>query len=276
LIGDNKLVGKILNFKRFGFILMLVVLGSLALVACGDNTATTAPATTAATTHTPAELAGESKPLGGGAARSWVRLDGAGNPSSVGISLSEAALTNLPTSLEGNEVVLGMPKQNLALPFDHISIEWNPQGHEPPGIYDKPHFDFHFYMISPEEQKTILPTDGVSAKQPEKEAIPTDYIAPQPIAVPAMGVHWLDKAAPELNKQPFTTTFIYGFVKGNMAFAEPMITKAFLESKPDMTANLKLPANYPKAGLYYPTKYSVKYDVTEKEYTIALEGLTLR
>ncbi len=262
--------------KRFGGILLLVVLLSLGLAACGtNNTATSAPATsTSSTTHTPSIQYGEIKPLGNGAVRSWVQLDTAGKPSSIGITLIDTALTNLP---EGpKETILALPQLDLGLPFNHISVDWNPQGHEPPGIYDKPHFDFHFYLLTPEERKTILPTDGVSAKQPSTEAIPADYIAPQPIAVPGMGVHWIDKTTPELNGKPFTTTMLYGFASGKMAFIEPMITKAFLESKPDMTENLKQPAAYPKSGLYYPTKYSVKYDANAKEYTISLDGLTLR
>lgn len=275
LIGGNHLIKSYNTKKRFGGMLLLLVLLSLGLAACGNNTATSAPtAGTVPVTHTPTTQYGETKPLGGGAIRSWVKLDETGKPSAIGITLTELALINLPG--EPKETILGLPKQDLGLPFNHISVDWNPQGHEPPGIYDKPHFDFHFYLLTPEERKTILPTDGVSAKQPATEAIPTDYIAPQPIAVPGMGVHWIDRTTPELNGKPFTTTLLYGFASGKMAFVEPMITKAFLESKPAMTEVLKQPAVYAKSGAYYPTKYSVKYDADTKEYTIALEGLTLR
>jgi hypothetical protein len=36
-----------------------------------------------------------------------------------------------------------------------------------------------------------------------------------------------------------------------------------------------LPQKYAKPG-YYPTKYSVRYDPVNKEYTVALEGMVLR
>jgi hypothetical protein len=58
-------------------------------------------------------------------------------------------------------------------------------------------------------------------------------------------------------------------------FVEPMVTKAFLETKPNITIPLKQPAAFPKRG-YYPTSYSMKYDATRQEYTVSLDGLTLR
>jgi hypothetical protein len=54
-----------------------------------------------------------------------------------------------------------------------------------------------------------------------------------------------------------------------------MITRAFLEAKTNITEAIKQPAKYQQPG-YYPTKYSVRYDPIKKEYTVALEGLTLR
>jgi len=54
-----------------------------------------------------------------------------------------------------------------------------------------------------------------------------------------------------------------------------MITRAYLLTKPNVTEPLKLPARYLRPG-YYPTQYSVKYDAEKKEYTVALEGMTLR
>ena len=251
----------------------LIVLGlmlSILLAACGDSTSTPAPATA-----TPATLAGQTQRLGAGTVKSWVKMDENGKPSSLGLTFDETSLQNLP--IEGGSTVLSMPKEVTSLvPVNHISIDWNPQGHEPAGIYDKPHFDFHFYYINQEEQATIKPGDANVSKQPAPEAIPADYIAPAPNVVPNMGIHLIDKTTPELNGKPFTTTFLYGYSFGKIIFAEPMITKAYLESKPDMTQDLKLPGAYPKTGLYYPTKYSVKYNAADKSYTISLDGLTQR
>lgn len=48
-----------------------------------------------------------------------------------------------------------------------------------------------------------------------------------------------------------------------MTFIEPMMTMAFLETKPEISAPIKLPAAYQKRG-YHPTANSVKYDTVRK------------
>ena len=68
---------------------------------------------------------------------------------------------------------------------------------------------------------------------------------------------------------------LWGSYDGRVIFIEPMITRAYLLTKPNVTEPLKLPARYLRPG-YYPTQYSVKYDAEKKEYTVALEGMTLR
>ena len=219
---------------------------------------------------------GETKSLGNGMVRSWVTLGDDGNPTAIGLTFTEAALSGLPTE-NSTEYDLALPEQASAMPFNHIGIDWNPKGHEPPGIYDKPHFDFHFYMISPGERNNITATGEDMArlsKNVSPEFIPAGYV-PIPGGVPRMGAHWFDPASPEFNNQSFTKTFIYGFYDGKMIFLEPMITKAFLETGQNTTDNIKLPAKYPKKS-YYPTRYSVKYDAAAKEYTLSLEGMTLR
>jgi hypothetical protein len=43
----------------------------------------------------------------------------------------------------------------------------------------------------------------------------------------------------------------------------------------NITEYIKLPQKYARPG-YYPTKYSLSYDAKNKEYTVALVGMTLR
>jgi hypothetical protein len=87
-----------------------------------------------------------------------------------------------------------------------------------------------------------------------------------------MGVHWIDMTSPEFTGSTFTTTYIYGFYKGNMLFGEPMITLAYLQSEPDVTLDVKQPAEFKKPG-YYPTKYRISYDKQQQSYSVSLEGL---
>jgi hypothetical protein len=225
---------------------------------------------------------GEFRILGDGTVRSWVQLGKDNKPAAMGVTLSETALRGLettpaktPAEMMKHENPLTLPRQAAATGFDHISVDWNPQGHDPKGIYDKPHFDFHFYRISQAARDQITATGKDLAKcdkLPSKRFIPAGYILAPKTEFPRMGAHWVDPTSPELTGKLFTSTFIYGSYDGKLNFIEPMVTKAFLESKPNFTAPVKVPAAYEKPG-YYPTRYSVKYDETRQEITIALEGL---
>jgi hypothetical protein len=225
---------------------------------------------------------GETKPLGKGQVRSWVTLDANGNPTAIGLTFGEAALSNLPAEPppgeEGTEVSLALPTQAATTAFNHVGLWWNPHGHPPEKIYDVAHFDFHFYMITQGERNGItVKGDDVarSNKQPAAEFVPEGYIYIPDSAIPRMGAHWVNPLSSELHGQTFTRTFLYGSYNGQLIFGEPMITKAFLETKTDVTEPIKLPAKYARHA-YYPTKYSIRYDPIKREYTVALEGMTLR
>lgn len=220
--------------------------------------------------------------IGGGQARTFVTLDGAGKPTAIGVKMTEAALTGLPTEhphdTAGVEHRLALPKEAAMTGYDHLTVDWNPQGHIPPGVYDSPHFDFHFYLISPEARgKITLQGEDLARAQkpPTSEFMPAGYALPEGTAERRMGAHAIDPSAPEFNKVPFAKTFIYGFYDGRMIFVEPMVTKTFLETKTDVMESVKLPQSY-QTRAYYPTKYRVGYDPAKKEYVVALEGLVYR
>lgn len=221
---------------------------------------------------------GESRPLGNGAIRSWVTLDRNGHPEAIGATFSEAALSGLPAGAESAEYLLQLPPQAEGTAFDHINVDWNVNGHPPAGIYNVSHFDFHFYTITPQERDRITAQgDDVarSNKQPSAEYMPSGYVMVPDSAVPRMGSHLANPQSRELQGQPFTRTFLYGSYDGQVIFYEPMIARSFLESRQSVTEYIKLPARYSKPG-YYPTRYSVKHDPKTKEYTVSLEGMTLR
>ncbi|HYW51615.1 MAG TPA: hypothetical protein VE861_13465, partial [Gemmatimonadaceae bacterium] len=188
--------------------------------------------------------------VGEGRARSYVVVDPrAGNtPLEIGVALDARALEGLPMPAHhdagagGGHDHLGATEFLLPLPAQHgtqfklIELNWNPAGHEPPGIYDIPHFDFHFYSITKDERDKIVPTDPDFMKKaanfPAADLANGGYMvlppAPAPVpAVPKMGVHWSNLAAPELqppgspNHAAFTHTFIFGSWDGDFIFAEP-------------------------------------------------------
>jgi hypothetical protein len=218
---------------------------------------------------------GDARPMGDGFVRSWVRtVDG--KPAAIGVAIDEAAMKHLPTTGDrgnsccANEIVLRLPEGVSVAPFDHIAVNWNPQGHPPEGVYDKPHFDFHFYMQDAEAREKITAEGAELAKAPPADTIPAGFIATP--GVMKMGVHWVDPTGPEFKGTPFTQTFLYGAFDGKVTFIEPMITKAFIESKAESVQSIKQPKVFPAGS--FPTAYSMKYDEAGKRYLVALEGLT--
>lgn len=220
--------------------------------------------------------------MGNGTARSWVKLDKAGKPSSVGVTFSETALSGLaktaPKGMMSVEHVLALPKEAASTGLSHISLDWTPAGHPPAGIYNVPHFDIHFYLDNQAALNKITATGkdiAISDKKPEAKFMPAGYIMPPGTQVSRMGSHAVDASSPELKGQPFKHTFIYGYYNGRMNFFEPMIAKSFLDTKTNVSAPVKVPAAYPKRG-YFPTAYSIKFDSVRKEYTVSLDNLKLR
>lgn len=234
----------------------------LSLSACSDSDA--GPAA-------PTELDGPAVTVGNGTARTVVVEQG-GTVTSIGIQLTDAALTGLPDTQPMTEWQLSLPAGVSVGPFDHAALDWNPQGHPPPMVYTVPHFDFHFYMIPTAEQMTIA--GGPDTTPVDAKYVPRDY-ASQVESVPMMGVHWADTLAAEYHGSPFDHTFIYGFHQGQMIFVEPMVTTAFLSSGSDFSGAVKQPQAYQRSGAY-PTNYSVHHDAAAHTVTISLDDLTSR
>lgn len=234
--------------------LMLCTLA--ALVACGSDTS---PAPNAEHDGTPV-------PVGSGTAYAYV-VDGASGPSSIGIAFSPSAFNGLPAA----DTMWTLAVPATVAPFDHITINWNAQGH-PPGPYMVPHFDFHFYTITSAAQAAIQA--GQDTTPVPAANVPTDYVSGVE-SVPDMGVHWIDTTSAELHGQPFDKTFIYGFSKGSLVFLEPMITRAFLTSQPNASAAVKQPQSFAKAGRY-PMRYAVHVDAATNTVRVSLDSLAAR
>lgn len=64
---------------------------------------------------------------------------------------------------------------------------WNPHGHPPANIYDRPHFDFHYYTIGEQERHMIAPGDVKLSVHTGTEYLPEGYIPTD--TVPMMGLH---------------------------------------------------------------------------------------
>jgi hypothetical protein len=139
------------------------------------------------------------------------------------------------------------------------------------------HFDFHFYVISRNNQLKIHylhpeTNDMTGVTLPDKALVPTGYFIPPGTQVDRMGVHAVRKAAPEFHGKRFTKTLIYGYSNGKLSFIEPMATIAYLRTRPSATAAVSRPERYSFPG-YYPGRYSVTYDAKKRTYRVMLGQL---
>lgn len=255
---------------------------------------------------------GDSVKMGQGAARTYLEVDAEDKPVSLGVVFDKRLLEGLPAEpnnsgrcFDGNgnghfdehecvgdyEIVLAMPQEVAGrsdIPFQWVGLNWNPYGHMHPAPppWAAPHFDFHFYTAKQETIQQIR--TGTCAELIDCEdfkraqvPVPAKYVAPDHIdvgaAVPAMGNHLIDPTSPELvdPNQKFTHTWIYGAYDGHIIFYEPMITRDFLLSQPDVCTSLKMPQAWETSG-YYPTKYCVRYFEESGEYKVSLEEFVMR
>jgi hypothetical protein len=208
-----------------------------------------------------------------GKAWTWVELSKSRTPVRMAVTLNDAALNSVPVAgeeaegghdhsdMENNWVLKFHPQANVTV-FNHVGMGWNPAGHEPEPIYGRPHFDFHFYFMTPEEVAAIPPYNMAAAKfdnWPSSQYFPSLYFNPGG-GVPQMGTHWIDPTSGEFNGQIFGQTFIYGSYDGKVTFYEPMITLEFLKSNSNFGRAIPQPAKVQKTG-WYPTRMRVvKHD----------------
>ncbi len=214
---------------------------------------------------------GQSVALGQGQVTVYERAAADGSLEAVGIRFDESVLSSLPT--DPTALSLKLPKKVSTSPFEFLMFDWNPQGHEPEGIYTVPHFDVHYYIVDEQTVAAIIP--GPDSVLPAAQYMPTGYFSTFS-AVPNMGTHYLDSQAPELHGSAFDKTFIYGFYRGNLLFMEPMITKAFFESKPDVNIDIVQPAAFQQTGKAFPMKYRISYDASAKQYSVELTDMMMR
>ena len=256
-------------------------------------------------------LDGPATTVGNGTARLFVERGPDRKPSAIGIALTRGALTGLSTHMNStsrcfdksgdgtlahgeclgdDQVNLALPTgaEKLGLPFRWAMVNWNPEGHMHPAppVWGAAHFDFLFYIATRATVDAIRPgpcAEIIDCEDFKRASIPLPVDqAPEGhidvgAAVAAMGNHLVDSKDPELADPSlgFSSTFIYGTYDGRMIFLEPMVSHAFLASKPDRCTPVRGAKAVGETG-YYPTRYCVRYDLTAKEYRVSLEGLTYR
>jgi hypothetical protein len=220
-------------------------------------------------------LKGDEVTIHNGKGWAWTKINKKGTPEQIGFTLSDEALASVPAGSgnighdghsghAGHEYWIAKfnPVAGTIIPFNFVLLNWNPNGHPPENIYDKPHFDFHFYTQTPDEVMAIGPYEVDSLKfnnVPGPNYFPAKYVNTGH-SLPQMGSHWVDVTSSELNGKPFTETFIYGSFDGKVTFYEPMITLDFLKNQKKYERPIPVPSKFQETGWYPTLMKVVKHD----------------
>ena len=253
---------------------------------------------------------GRSWEIGNGTVTTYADLTDDRTPSAIGVLYSANALDGLPTAysdqhhcfdrdangtvdrakecLATHETVMPIPDSVAAredIPFKWVLFNWNPVGHIPPGVYDVPHFDIHFYIES--IANTFALQDGpcgpefIQCDQFElaRKPLPGNFMHADfqnvDAVAPAMGNHLIDLTGPEFTGEQWQRSFIFGIYDGKITFYEEMLTRAHLLSQPNACNPIKSP---PAVGLsgFYPTQSCIRYDSVTGDYTVSIEEFVYR
>ncbi|AFZ66854.1 DUF5602 domain-containing protein [Deinococcus peraridilitoris] len=221
---------------------------------------------------------GESQTLNGASVNSWAKVGQDGQVIQAGVTIPMASIQNGPTT--GDPVVahLDFPVQAQQTTFlNHLSVDWNPQGHPPMERYGTPHFDFHVHGGSQADVQAINCAD---LTQIDPANVPQGWLppvppgdAPQDHCVPTMGFHSLpttEFASPGVLKPGlFDKVMIVGSYKQQFVFLEPMVTREQLLRKESFTLPVPMPRNLGRTTRY-PTKFEAVWDNAKDAYHFIL------
>ena len=283
---------------RFIVSTTLVVGTAMTVVGCGQ---TDGPS---------GRVLGQNLKIGNGTVTTYAEFTHDRTPSAMGIVYSADALDGLPSSpsdqhhcfdrdsngtvdsatecFATHEAVIPLPDALATredFPFKWMLFNWNPVGHIPPGVYDVPHFDVHFYIES--IANVFALKDGpcgpefVRCDQFElgKKLPPANYIHPDfqnvDAVAPAMGNHLIDLTGPEFNGEQWKHNFIFGVYDGKITFYEEMLTREYLLGQPNACNPIKSPPAVGRSG-FYPTLSCIRHDSATGEYTVSMEEFVFR
>ncbi len=221
---------------------------------------------------------GPEQALGDGTVRAFVETDATDQVTRMGVAMSATTVSTL-----GHEVILvtvPLPEAAIATGYDHVLLDWMPHGHAPVGLFDTPHFDVHFYMMTEAERLAIDPSDPrymeKAGNRPPADLMPPNFVPPPRVEpVPAMGEHWPDSTDPIFSGQPFEGVLIYGAWDGAMTFVEPMVTRELLQSRRDFGGALGQPPRVERE-ISLPGAWSVSFDAGTDMHVVSIDELTPR
>lgn len=253
------------------FAACLLGMGTLVLSSsgCGGSDGETIPAPISLTRR----VEGASQAVSGATVKAWATLDANNTVQEVGVTLPMRVVMNPPTDGSGPSgaaAVVAFPAEvQSSTYFDHFEMHWNPQGHPPAQRYGVPHFDFHFYSVTPQAVAAITPPDPTP---PTADRVPAGYAysgANQ--TVPQMGVHAVAGSEFAPNAPPFSASMVLGYYGGQMHFVEPMVTQDLMIRKQNFALTVPVPTTLGRSTRY-PTRFTGIYDAGTDSYNLVFSN----
>ncbi|MDH3423297.1 MAG: hypothetical protein OEN00_09920, partial [Gemmatimonadota bacterium] len=201
--------------------------------------------------------------LGAVVVSAYMQAASDGTPTALGIRLQDTAWASLPSEpadgyrcldldddaridvgvecVGGHERVLFLPdawEAEVRSPFRWALFNWNPAGHGPRGVWDVPHFDFHFFIQPLADRNRIRIGRCAMLVNCEDldvgtRPVPSTYLPEgyedRGVVEFGMGNHLIDPSTFGSPDRPPSHSLIYGAWDGRVSFVEPMITRRFLE-----------------------------------------------
>lgn len=152
--------------------------------------------------------------------------------------------------------------------FDHLGINWEAGGH-PPHTWLTPHFDFHFYTMTPPEMAAV---DCTNLEKPA--SLSDGYTLPDldipglgmlvGLCVPTMGMHAARESELD-DTEVFGATMIVGYYDQSLVSVEPMVTRAKFEERQSFALDVP---TVPDAGVVtmWPAGFEAEYDAESQAY----------
>ncbi|AFZ67240.1 DUF5602 domain-containing protein [Deinococcus peraridilitoris] len=224
---------------------------------------------------------GETVSFNGAKVTTWAKLGSNGEIIQVGVTLPLAAVERTPNKMTMMQANFPAEVQQATFLYN-VTVEWNPQGHEPAGRYTNPHFDVHYYTIDKAAVRAIDCKDltVMNASKVPKGWLPAvpPGVPAQAVCVPTMGFHSLpatEFARPgQFQPGLFERVMIVGDYHGSIIFIEPMVTREALLRKQNFT----LPVPSLKTidhNTLVPTRFNAVYDPQRKVYDFVLSDFRM-
>ena len=246
---------------------------AVGVVACGDRAAQHEEDTPVSQT-----IAGACDEAFGAEVCSWGTMVG-NDVTEFGVTIPMATINGAPADAPmvfppPFEAIVPLPASVVtATGFSHMGLNWEPHGH-PPAVFMAPHFDFHFYTITPEQVDAI---DCADLNKPA--ATPAGYTLPDMeipgmgtlvgLCVPKMGMHAVLET--ELAEtETFDASMIVGYYGQDLIFVEPMIAQATLQRAESFT--MAMP-EMSSGDVAVPTRFEAVYDSTAAAYRFVFSDL---